>query len=68
MNPLRELHTMIESLLFRMGDEQIVEPARADLTLIFRDGSVMNYGFQLTQPNDAPLSITTTIDEGDDAR
>jgi hypothetical protein len=66
VNPLQELQAIVESLLFRIGDEQMPAPMRADLTLIFSDGKVMNYGFQLNQPGDEPLSIEVDVDIEDE--
>lgn len=62
MNPLQELQTIIESLLFRIGDEQMPQPARAELILVSHSGEVMSYAFQLTRPGDPSIVIGTDID------
>lgn len=67
MNPLQEAQAMIQSLLYRVADEQLDAPACVGLTLVFRGGHVMDYNFTLTRPGDKPLSITSDVDiEGED--
>lgn len=63
MNPLQELQAMIESLLFRIGDEQLPVPARVDLSVLFPGGDVVNYGFQFHRPSDVPISADTDNEE-----
>lgn len=62
MNPLQELQAIIESLLFRIGDEQLPMPARVDLSVLFPDGCVTHYGFQFHRPSDTPASAESDVD------
>ena len=56
MNPLTELQAIIESLLFRIGDEQMTTPEYVSLVLVV-DGKPIQYTIQNGQKTSVDVSV-----------
>jgi hypothetical protein len=57
MNPLQEMHAIIEGMLFRIGDERMSVPEHVSLVLLV-DGKTVQYSIQNSSTKQVNLLVT----------